>query len=500
MVARDRVPGDSAGSLSFRENNVGHRVLLSSSMKRLLVMICLCQTAPLVAADGSALGDLRFGAAYVRARSLSPDLQVASAAVSVARSAEQTARSAEFPQIGIRGEYDWAHQKVEGDYFGVVDIDRSDTFNRYAYGLGLTQALYRPDLFRTVDLAKINVSAAELSMDSAEAKIALQLARDYFAVIDALEVLRGQYAQLSATIEQQRQIEDRFSSGLVKESDVALVRAARASAEADKIDAEDAVQAARMKLALTVGGDFRRIGVLQPQTPLPPLNPGDLQSWLKTALEKQPALAAARAAVEASRVGIELSKSRRLPKVNIVGSHSWFDADGGISGARTDLDQRIGVEVTMPLFTSGAISADVNRAEAQLMQSEAKLSSAELEVKTEVQRAWMSAASSQRQIDARRRAVEAAIQSESSTRVGLEVGTETTADWLQSVRRRYEAERDLARERLAYLGSIIQLKAAAGVLNREDMARTELLLKFPEPGWPQPPATDTSATGSRPLR
>jgi len=451
-----------------------------------MLLGCLGSAMPAPAQEAN-LGDLRFGAAYVRARGLSPDLNIANAAVSVAKSAERTARAAEYPQIGLKGDYDWTHQSVEGDYYGVADIDSSDTFNRYAYGLGLTQALYRADLFRAVDLAKLNVSAAELSLDTTESKIAVQLAKDYFLVVDALEVLRGQYAALSATIEQQKQIENRASSGLVKESDVALVRAARASAEADKIDAEDAVESARMKLALTVGGEFKRVAVLQPQTPLPKMAPADLASWIKTALDKQPALAAARTGVQAARVGIDLSKSRRLPKVDIVGSHAWFDSDGGISGARRDLDQRIGVEVTVPLFTSGAISADIDRATAQLAQSEAKLSSAELQVKTAVQQAWMRAASSYRQIDARRRAVEAATDSETSSKVGLEVGTETTADWLQAVRRRYEAERDYARERLVYLGSLIELKAAAGVLNREDMARMELLLKFPEPGWPQPP-------------
>lgn len=470
---------------------MGQRAL-GWSVTGLMLLGCLASAAAVQAQEENNLGDLRFGAAYVRARGLSPDLNVANAAVTVAKSAERTARSAEYPQIGLKGDYDWTHQKVEGDYYGVADLDRSDTFNRYAYGLGLTQALYRADLFRAVDLARLNVGASELALDVAESKIAVQLAQDYFMVVDALELLRGQYAELSSTIEQQRQIENRQSSGLVKESEVALVRAARASAEADKIDAEDAVQAARLKLALTVGGEFKRIAILQPQTPLPRLTPGDLQSWIKTALDRQPALAAARTGVQAARVGVELSKSKRLPKVDIVGSHAWFDSDGGISGARRDLDQRIGVEVTVPLFTSGAISADIDRAGAQLAQSEAKLSSAELQVKTAVQKAWMSATSAYRQIGARRRAVEAATDSEASTRGGLEVGTETTADWLAAVRRRYEAERDYARERLAYLGALIELKAAAGVLNREDMARIELLLKFPEPGWPTPP--DTAVT------
>jgi outer membrane protein len=458
-----------------------------------MLLGCLGSAISAQAQDNN-LGDLRFGAAYVRARGLSPDLSIANAAVSVAKSAEQTARSAAYPQIGLKGDYDWTHQSVEGDYYGVADIDRSDTFNRYAYGLGLSQAIYRADLFRTIDLAKLNVSASEQALDVAESKSALQLAKDYFLVIDALEVLRGQYAVLSSTIEQQKQIENRASSGLVKESDVALVRAARASAEADKIDAEDAVQAARLKLALTVGGEFQRVAILQPQTPLPRLTPADLDSWIKTALDKQPALAAARTGVQAARVGIDLSKGRRLPKVDLIGSHAYFDSDGGISGARRDLDQRIGVEVTVPLFTSGAISADIDRANAQLVQSEAKLSSAELQVKTAVQAAWMRAASASRQIDARRRAVEAATDSEASTKVGLEVGTETAADWLTAVRRRYEAERDYARERLTYLGSLIELKAAAGVLNREDMLRVELLLKFPEAGWPRPPDAAVTPT------
>lgn len=449
------------------------------------VLLCngLLVSHSVFAQDGN-LGDLRFGAAYARARGLSPDINAANATIDAAKRSFETARAAQFPQIGLKGDYDYAHQSVEGDYFGVADIDRSDKFNRYGYGVGLTQGVYRPDLLGAVDLARVGIDGAELALSETEAGVAVQLAQEYLTVADKLETLRAQYAEFFATDEQVRQIENRQHFGLVKDSDVALVRAARASAEANKIDGENAVEAARLKLALTVGGEFKRIGVLMGQTPLPLLNPSDLDAWIKTALDKRAAIAASKKGIEAAQLGVDLAKGARLPKVDIVGSRVWFDADGGVSGARTDLDERIGVEVKLPIFTSGALSANIAKAQSQVEIAEAKARSTELKIKSGVQQAYMAAVSSYRQIDARKRAVEAALDAERTTRVGLDVGTVTTADWLESVRKRYGAERDYARERLSYLLSLVQLKAAAGVLGREDMSRVELLLKFPEPGWP----------------
>lgn len=438
-------------------------------------------------AQDDKLGDLRFGAAYTRARGLSPELSAAHADLAVARSAREETKAAQYPQFGLKSEFDWAHQSIEGDYYGVADLDRSDTFTRLAYGVGLSQALYRPDLLGAADIAQATLEASALALSEVESTLAVTVATEYLAVVDALETQRAQLAQLSATQEQQRQMESRQRSGLARESDVAAVRAAREIALADTIAAENKVEAARLSLGLTVGGEFERVAVLRPQTPLPRLAPADLDGWLKQALEKRPALEASKQALQAARLGVEVAQSRRLPRVDVVGNHAWFDSDGGISGAREDLDQRIGLELTVPIFTSGALSAEIRRAEAELAKAQAEARRLELDVRGGVQQAYIAAVSSYRQIDARRRAVEAAVEAERTALVGFEVGTNTAADWLAAVRARYEAERDFARERLKYLLALVQLKAAAGVLRREDIARVELLLSFPEPGWPAPP-------------
>lgn len=455
----------------------------------------LASTLSAFGAPAPELGDLRFGAAYARATGLSPDIQAANATVDAAKRTLDAARAAHLPQLGVKGEYDYVHQSVEGDYFGVADIDRSDGFERYAYGLGITQGVYRPDLLGAIDLAKTGVNGAELALNEAESQVAVQVAREYLLVIDALETLRAQYAQLSATQSQLRQAEERHRFGLIKDSDLALMRAAKASAEADTIDGENAVASAKLTLSLTVGGNVNRVAVLMPQTPLPMLSPADLDTWIKTALERRAAIGGARAGEQAARVNLDVARDKRLPTVDIVGSRVWFDAKGGVSGARTDLDERIGVEVKLPLFTSGALSASIAKSKADLLKAEAETQSVELKVKAAVQRAYMEAVSAYRQIDARSRAVEAARDAERTTQVGYDVGTETTADWLQSVRKRVEAERDYARERLTYLLALIELRSAAGVLGREDMARVELLLKFPEPGWP---SAQTASTPTAP--
>ncbi len=433
------------------------------------------------------LGDLRLVSAYVLARGLSAEVNTANADVSIALGTRDRARAAQYPQLGAKVEYDYAHQSVEGDYFGFADIDRSDSFDRFAYGVSASQGVYRPDLWNATDIANAGLRGAELGLSEAESGLAVRLAQEYLLVVTLMETLRAQLAELSATEEQQRQVEDRARSGLVRDADVAAVRAARESAVANKIDIENNLEAARLKLRISVGGDFKRIAVLMPQTPLPKLDPPELDTWVATALEKRPALAAAREGVVAAQLGLSIAKGRRLPTVDLVGSHAYFDSSGGISGAREDLDQRIGLELKLPLFTSGLVTADIHRAEGQLARAQAQASGAQQGVKAGVQRAYMSAISSYRQIDARRRALDAAVEAERTSRVSFEVGTVTAADWLDVVRKRFNAARDFSRERLNYLLAVVQLKAATGVLTRDDLTRVERLLVFPDDNFMQPP-------------
>lgn len=460
----------------------------------LAVVLATSQLAVLMPAQAQeeALGDLRLVSAYTRARDRSAEINTANADVSIAEGTRDRARAAQYPQVGLKGEYDYSRQAVEGDYFGIVDLDRSDTFDRYAYGVGLTQGVYRPDLWDAAGIAGAGLRSARFIQSEAEALLAVRLAQEYLRVVDLMEGLRAQLAELSATEEQQRQVENRQRSGLVKDSDVAVVRAARESAVANKIDIENNLEAARLKLSISVGGSFKRVGVLMPQTPLPALEPTDLDSWVAVALEKRPAIAASKEAIEASRLGVDVAKSRRLPTVDLVGSHAYFDASGGVSGAREDTDQRIGLELKLPLFTSGAVSAEIRRAEGQLARSQSQSDGARQDVKAGVQRAYMAAVSSYRQIDARRRALEAATEAERISRVSFEVGTSTAADWLDSVRKRFGAERDFSRERLKYLIAVIQLKAATGVLARQDLTGVERLLQFPDDNWLDPPNLQTA--------
>ena len=97
-----------------------------------------------------------------------------------------------------------------------------------------------------------------------------------------------------------------------------------------------------------------------------------------------------------------------------------------------------------------------------------------------MQRAYLLAAGGQAQIEARQKALEAAIESERAAQAGFDVGTRTAAFWLNSTRERYRAERSLATARVDYLLALLQLKASAGTLSVDDLIRSSQLLRFAE--------------------
>jgi outer membrane protein len=56
------------------------------------------------------------------------------------------------------------------------------------------------------------------------------------------------------------------------------------------------------------------------------------------------------------------------------------------------------------------------------------------------------------------------------------VGVRTSVDVLNAQQQLYSAKRDLLQARYSWLLSVLQLKAAAGVLNEDDLAATNKLL------------------------
>lgn len=374
-----------------------------------------------------------------------------------------------LPRLSLEGQYNRIRRSIDGNFYGVQDVERDDIYNRYAYGASLLQPIYRRELLLGLDRAELEVSRARLRLTAARHDLMVRSAEAYFGMLSAQDDLTLIRAEKAAIERQYEQTQGRFDSGLIAETDLQAVEAQRDSVLAEEIAAENTVEIAQTRLELLTGRSIERIAALPEDANLPPMENENLQSWLARADQHNLDLLAATVGLRLAELDTTIARSARLPTLDLVGSHLYFDADDGVTGEREDEDSRIGLMLTIPLYEGGMISSRVRqaqaRAESQAHTTDGARSNARLATRT----AFLKARSAHSRANALVRAVDSARSAEASAQVAFEVGSRTAADYLGAVRARFSAERDLSRARYNYLLGLLRLREAAGVVTVTDL-------------------------------
>ncbi|MEC9359750.1 MAG: TolC family outer membrane protein [Pseudomonadota bacterium] len=391
--------------------------------------------------------------------------------------ARPAARGKLLPQLGVQAEYDWIRQEVDGTYYGFEDVSRGDTFERYAYGAAFSQTVYRLDQFIDLKKADSQIGQARLALADAKDELQIGVAKAYFALLSAQETLTSVRAEKEAVARQLDQMQGRFDSGLVADADLKAAQSRQDLVLADEISAENEVEIARTQIELVSGRLFTDLEGLPADVPLPPLDYEQIEDWIDRAMQHN--LPLLEQTVVAHIAGLEYDKARalRMPQVDVVGSYAFFDQNGGISGAREDLDERIGVAVTLPLYSGGQIATGIRYADKLQKSEQALLDQARAQALQDTRSGFLNARSALARSRALDHAVQSAIAAEEAAQVGFDVGTRTQAELLNAVRERYAAQRDFALARYAYVLATLELKRAAGKLTAGDLDEINSMLR-----------------------
>src|SRR5699024_7000855 len=129
------------------------------------------------------------------------------------------------------------------------------------------------------------------------------------------------------------------------------------------------------------------------------------------------------------------------------------------------------VQVQMPLFAGGSISADVAAAEFGAEQTRLELVNTRRQLRLDVNTAWRDVHAGQARVAALDQAIESAQTAVAAARAGHRLGSRTVLDVI-------EAETELAQRKAArkqawydYALARLQLRQAAGVLDYSALAR-----------------------------
>ena len=402
------------------------------------------------------------------------------------------ARSLMLPQINASGSYSDSDVNGKSTFqqqtaIGTVTnttgfLQESETTQ---WEVSIRQTIFDFGAWMTLKKANKTVAQAEIDYLAAEQALMVRVTTAYFNVLAAQDTLESEQAARQAIEKQLDQSRKRFDVGLIAITDVQEAQAAYDQSIANEIIAKRNL--ATSKESLRAITDNYPSNLLKPDNSLPLImpNPQSETEWVNTSLERNLNFLSAQLGTEIARSEVKVQRSGHYPTIGVqaqkrVSESDSFRSDSGgdFNPADTEnINEGVGVQVTVPIFSGGQTSSRVRQAVAQHRATKEKLERVGRETTRNARDSYLGVISGIATVKALQQSVKSSATALQATEAGYEVGTRTTVDVLDARRRLYSSQRNLAVSKYDYLKNIIQLKQAAGTLSKDDLVQINNWLK-----------------------
>ncbi|MGF6092983.1 TolC family outer membrane protein [Pseudomonas sp. 18173] len=370
-----------------------------------------------------------------------------------------------LPQINASG----YHNKVNGSQ-SQSGIDRDLHYDSKGANVRLRQPLFNKQKMAEYRQGQQRADYSNAVFDAKTQDAAVRLAESYFDVLLASETITLAKSKLTAFEEQLASAKRRMELGAGTITDIDESTARRDLADAELIEAQDNLINARRKLEEYIGETPESVTTLRPSFDTPPLLPSNLQDWLVKAQTDSPLIHARRYSSDLAAEEVNRARAGHWPTLDFIAGYT-----AGESQSLSELNQRnhygsVGLEVNIPLYSGGGVSALTRQASANSDKAIDELDAARQEVITETTREYQGILSGAKRIRALEKAVESNERSLASTRKGFkEGGTSTNSDVLNAEELLFVARHDLFDAKIRYLMSRLRLASSVGSLGDDDI-------------------------------
>ncbi|MDE1942774.1 MAG: TolC family protein [Betaproteobacteria bacterium] len=373
------------------------------------------------------------------------------------------ARAKLLPQTSFQGMVQKIQEGVKQDAASGGSIGSSYLVNAYNNQFSLRQGLYHPRDWMGYDIGKLQSEYGNEKLASARSDLWMRTANAWIDVLTAVEARRIYEQTVSITAEAADQAERRFKAGDGTRDAVVEAQAQAALARSQLTEAQITERSRLQSFRLLTG-----------------IEATDLQDWhlpdyrslhlsvenqaelRKAADELNPEILAARAAEEINRKRAEQARADRLPTVDLVASKSWAQNDTVFTINQRYTVLGAGLQVNIPLYDGGGLSATQRQAELSALASREDMRAQQLKLDSQVENDWAAAEASLERARSAQLLWQSALEQKKAAEMGLKSGVRTWGDIAQ-------ADILIARRASDFLGY------AAGVLH----AQARLLSTLP---------------------
>jgi len=330
--------------------------------------------------------------------------------------------------------------------------------------LTLRQAVFRPMLAAGYRQAQAQAEDSQARWHQALGQLSVRVSEAYFGALLAEDQLALAQMQLSRHQLQLEASRMALAAGAGMRTDLDEAQARVDLARADVLQASQQVEHARRQLqALTdrepgplQGLDVQRMPRGGPQ-------PAALADWIALAEAQSPELQSLRAQLEAARHEVARAQAGHLPTVDLIGQVQRSKSENELSIDTRYHRRSVGLQLNLPLFSSGWVVSTVREALAEQERIEHTLEANRRDLGLRVHQEHRGMTEGVARMQALERAASSAEQLVRSNRRSVQAGSRTLVDVFNAEQQRMLVLRDLAQARYQYLLSRIRLQALAGM-------------------------------------
>lgn len=350
-----------------------------------------------------------------------------------------------------------------GDFGDLFDFG-GGVQNMYRFDATVTVPLISPLSWFSLLASRASYKAAELGYEIEREKLAVEVSRAYFAILQAEKMLSSAEYVHQAASRHLDLAEKMYELGGVSQIDVLTAQTAEANAMLILISARNAFEVTKMNLCYFIGLPVDSSVTLQDVVDFP-LETLEYEECLQCALMNRKEILSVEKELAAADYSKWASISGKLPHLSGVSSYYWSDdtLDFGDWGDKDGYS--IGVQISLNLFDGLSTESAIARARAAKKLAEIKKQQSDENISLEVRSAYLSAQeASERMVVAKRAMVQASLELElAERRYELEAGSIIELTDAQATYSK--ANGDYISAVYDYQMSAIELERAVGTLS-----------------------------------
>lgn len=385
-------------------------------------------------------------------------------------------RAGLLPKLGYN--YNKGRNTSKVTYLNERGQNQSDDRNYSSYGSSLT--LQQPLLdYEAYAMYRKGVAQSLFANENFRGKsqqLLVRVLENYTQALFAQDQIDIAQARKKAFEQQFRQNEQLFRQGEGTRTDILEAESRYELAIAEEIEARNEQDASLRELGALIGVpavDISDLAPLDQQFQTFTLQPANYDTWHEMAVANNPGLASQRQALEVARYEVERNRAGHLPKVSAYATVRQNESESGNTYNQRYDTNTIGIEVNVPLYAGGGVSASTRQASRAMEQAEYELDGKTRETLIELRRQFSACLSGVNKLRAYQKALTSAEALVVSTRQSILGGERVNLDALNAEQQLYTTRRDLAQSRYDYLMAWTKLHYYAGTLNEQDLAKVD---------------------------